>query len=177
MREPSSADAKPSEERAASRNLRELGFLWRFVRPYPVQAFGALLALSIAALTVLGFGFGLRKLVDEGFSAGNADLFLRQLLLTGGQIAVQDLRFTPDLIKLFLELRHQAIKIEPCLLERPRLADLGENQQQDDRPETAADTVEKRQAEPLGLSPPSSPHGQSSGGLRNDPPLRMASFQ
>ena len=68
MRKPSSAEAKPSEERSASRNFRELGFLWRFVRPYSVQAFGALLALSIAALTVLGFGFGLRKLVDEGFA-------------------------------------------------------------------------------------------------------------
>ena len=81
MREPSSAEAKFSEERAASRNLRELGFLWHFVRPYPVQAFGALLALSIAALTVLGFGFGLRKLVDEGFAAGNADLFDQAILV------------------------------------------------------------------------------------------------
>ena len=81
MREPSSAEAKLSEERATSRNLRELGFLWHFVRPYPVQAFGALLALSIAALTVLGFGFGLRKLVDEGFAAGNADLFDQAILV------------------------------------------------------------------------------------------------
>jgi len=81
MREPSSVEAKLSEERAASRNLRELGFLWHFVRPYPVQAFGALLALSIAALTVLGFGFGLRKLVDEGFAAGNADLFDQAILV------------------------------------------------------------------------------------------------
>jgi ATP-binding cassette subfamily B protein len=81
MREPSSAEAKLSEERAASRNLRELGFLWRFVRPYPVQALGALFALSIAALTVLGFGFGLRKLVDEGFAAGNAALFDQAILV------------------------------------------------------------------------------------------------
>jgi ATP-binding cassette subfamily B protein len=81
MREPSSVEAKLSDERATSRNLRELGFLWHFVRPYPVQAFGALLALSIAALTVLGFGFGLRKLVDEGFAAGNADLFDQAILV------------------------------------------------------------------------------------------------
>ncbi len=81
MREPSSAEAKLSEERAASRNLRELEFLWRFVRPYPVQALGALFALSIAALTVLGFGFGLRKLVDEGFAAGNAALFDQAILV------------------------------------------------------------------------------------------------
>jgi ATP-binding cassette subfamily B protein len=81
MREPSPAEAKLSEERAASRNLRELGFLWHFVRPYPVPAMGALFALSIAALTVLGFGFGLRKLVDEGFAAGNAALFDQAILV------------------------------------------------------------------------------------------------
>ena len=81
MREPSSVEARPGEERAASRNFRELRFLWRFVRPYPAPALGALLALSIAALTVLGFGFGLRKLVDEGFAAGNAELFDQAVLV------------------------------------------------------------------------------------------------
>lgn len=81
MRKASSAEAEPSEERAASRKFRELGFLWRFVRPYPAPALGALLALSIAALTVLGFGFGLRKLVDEGFAAGNAELFDQAVLV------------------------------------------------------------------------------------------------
>ena len=81
MREPSSAEAKLSEERAAGRNFRELAFLWRFVRPYPLQALGALLALSVAALTVLGFGFGLRKLVDEGFAAGNEALFDQAILV------------------------------------------------------------------------------------------------
>jgi ATP-binding cassette, subfamily B, bacterial len=79
--EPSAAEGKPSEERAASRNFRELAFLWRFVRQYPVQALGALLALSVAALTVLGFGFGLRKLVDEGFAAGNEALFDQAILV------------------------------------------------------------------------------------------------
>ncbi len=81
MREPSSVEARPGEERAASRNFRELRFLWRFLRPYPAPALGALLALSIAALTVLGFGFGLRKLVDEGFAAGNAELFDQAVLV------------------------------------------------------------------------------------------------
>jgi len=70
-----------SEERAAGRNLRELAFLWRFVRPYPLQAVGALVALSVAALTVLGLGFGLRKLVDEGFAAGNEALFDQAILV------------------------------------------------------------------------------------------------
>jgi ATP-binding cassette subfamily B protein len=81
MRERSAAEAGASEERAVSRNLRELGFLWRFMRPYPLQLVGAALALSVAALTVLGLGFGLRKLVDEGFAAGNATLFDQAILV------------------------------------------------------------------------------------------------
>ena len=88
MREPSSADADVKEERTSSRHLRELGFLWRFLRPYPWQAIGALLALSIAALTVLALGFGLRKLVDEGFAAGNAALFDQAILVLLGAVLV-----------------------------------------------------------------------------------------
>lgn len=88
MREPSSAEAELDEERAPSRNLRELRFLWRFMHPYPWQALGALLALSVAALTVLGFGFGLRKLVDDGFTAGNAALFDQSILVLLGAVLV-----------------------------------------------------------------------------------------
>ena len=86
MREADFAEARLNEERSASRNLRELGFLWRFVRPYPKQVLGALLALSVAALTVLAFGFGLRKLVDEGFAAGNAALFDQAILVLLGAV-------------------------------------------------------------------------------------------
>ncbi len=75
MREPSHTEDRESEDRARGRNLGELRFLWRFVSPYRLQMAGALLALGVAALTVLALGFGLRKLVDEGFAAGNAALF------------------------------------------------------------------------------------------------------
>ena len=88
MREKSFAETKPTEDRAASRNLRELGFLWRYVRPYPLQVLGALLALSVAAVTVLGFGFGLRKLVDEGFAAGNTGLFDQAILVLLGAVLI-----------------------------------------------------------------------------------------
>ncbi len=88
MRESSAAETGSSAERAVSRNLRELGFLWRFVRPYPLQAVGALAALSVAALTVLGLGFGLRKLVDEGFAAGNEALFDQAILVLLGAVLV-----------------------------------------------------------------------------------------
>ena len=61
-------------ERAASRKLGQLGRIWRFVKPYRLQVAGATCAVVVAAGTVLGLGFGLRKLVDEGFASGNADL-------------------------------------------------------------------------------------------------------
>jgi ATP-binding cassette subfamily B protein len=88
MREPSYAEDGASEERAASRNLRELRFLWRFVQPYRVQAVGALAALSLAAATVLALGFGLRKLVDEGFAGGDAALFDQAVLVLLGAVLV-----------------------------------------------------------------------------------------
>ncbi|MCH8808952.1 MAG: ATP-binding cassette domain-containing protein [Proteobacteria bacterium] len=61
-------------ERASSRKLGQLGRIWRFVKPYRLRVAGAACAVAVAAGTVLGLGFGLRKLVDEGFASGNADL-------------------------------------------------------------------------------------------------------
>ncbi|MCH8000771.1 MAG: ATP-binding cassette domain-containing protein [Proteobacteria bacterium] len=61
-------------ERASSRKLGQLGRIWRFVKPYRLRVAGATFAVAVAAGTVLGLGFGLRKLVDEGFASGNADL-------------------------------------------------------------------------------------------------------
>jgi ATP-binding cassette subfamily B protein len=88
MREPSHTEDRESEERARGRNLGELQFLWRFVSPYRLQMAGALLALVVAALTVLALGFGLRKLVDEGFAAGNSDLFDQAVLVLLGVVLV-----------------------------------------------------------------------------------------
>ena len=61
-------------ERASSRKLGQLGRIWRFAKPYRLRIAGATFAVAVAAGTVLGLGFGLRKLVDEGFASGNADL-------------------------------------------------------------------------------------------------------
>ena len=88
MRGPSYVETGSPEERPASRNLRELRFLWRFVRPYGLQVAGALVALTVAAATVLAMGFGLRKLVDEGFAAGNAALFDQAILVLLGAVLV-----------------------------------------------------------------------------------------
>ena len=75
MRRESGVPRTPATaERAASRKLGQLGRIWRFVKPYRLRVAGATFAVAVAAGTVLGLGFGLRKLVDEGFASGNADL-------------------------------------------------------------------------------------------------------
>ncbi len=48
--------------------ISELRRLWRFVAPYKLAVGGAMVALSVAAVTVLFVGVGVRLLVDEGFS-------------------------------------------------------------------------------------------------------------
>ncbi len=56
------------------RSLRELRRLGGFLRPYRLAIAGAGLALTVAAGTVLVIGQGLRRLVDDGFAAGNIAL-------------------------------------------------------------------------------------------------------
>ena len=73
-REPEVLRGSATAERASSRKLGQLGRIWRFVKPYRLRVAGATCAVAVAAGTVLGLGFGLRKLVDEGFASGNADL-------------------------------------------------------------------------------------------------------
>ena len=97
----------------------------------------------------------------------------RTLIVLG---ALFYLGLAADLVELFLELQDLFLEILPRLLQGPRLADLRQHQKQDDGAEAAADAVEKRQAQPVRTSTPP-PHGQSSGGLRKDPPVRSASFQ
>lgn len=63
-----------SEGPPPKRSLRELRRLGRFLRPYRLAIAGALLALTVAAATVLVIGQGLRRLVDDGFAAGNIGL-------------------------------------------------------------------------------------------------------
>ncbi len=73
--------ARPDAERPASRRLAELTRLWPFVRPYRIRVAGAFLALLVAASTVLALGFGLRRLVDDGFASGNAGLLDQAVLV------------------------------------------------------------------------------------------------
>ena len=53
------------------RELGELRRLGRFLRPYRLAVACALVALTVAAGTVLAIGQGVRRLVDDGFAAGD----------------------------------------------------------------------------------------------------------
>ncbi len=80
MRQPSLIEQARNSDRPKRRGLKVLAGLAPYLRPYRPQVAGALAALTVAALTVLGLGFGLRKLVDEGFAAGD-DALLDQALV------------------------------------------------------------------------------------------------
>ncbi len=58
--------------RGKSRDLRHLRRLARYLLPYRMRVIGAILALIVAAASVLSLGAGLRYLVDSGFAADNA---------------------------------------------------------------------------------------------------------
>ncbi len=60
----------PPEPPAATRDFRALRRVLAFVRPYRLRLAGAMLALVVAAATVLALGQGLRFLIDGGFRSG-----------------------------------------------------------------------------------------------------------
>jgi ATP-binding cassette subfamily B protein len=80
------------DDRAAPRkkdkgDIRKLRALWRFLRPYRLRFALALIAMSIAAGSVLALGTALKHVIDEGFSGGNAAA-LNATLATVAVIAV-----------------------------------------------------------------------------------------
>lgn len=62
------------------RKIGELRRLGRFLSPYRLYVLGAMLALTVAAGTVLTIGQGVRRLVDDGFAAGNVELLNQSLV-------------------------------------------------------------------------------------------------
>jgi ATP-binding cassette subfamily B protein len=73
------------------RDLRPLQLLLPYLRPYRRQMGLALLALVVAASTVLAFGACLRALIDRGFAAGNSDVLdyaLASLLVAVAVLAI-----------------------------------------------------------------------------------------
>ncbi len=61
---------EPRASAPAKSSVVRLRPLFAYLRPYRGQVVGAVVALVVAAATVLGIGIGLRALVDEGFRAG-----------------------------------------------------------------------------------------------------------
>lgn len=72
--------AEGDETLPPKRKIGELRRLGRFLKPYRLAVVGALLALTVAAGTVLTIGQGVRRLVDEGFAAGNINLLNQALI-------------------------------------------------------------------------------------------------
>jgi len=72
---------RTSSDREGSRDYRMLFRLARFAMPYRWQIVGATIALIITAGTTLALGTGLRVLVDQGFSTGDASLLDRAVLI------------------------------------------------------------------------------------------------
>ena len=70
-----------NEQRPGSRDLRVLGQLFGFLRPYAPVVIAAALALLVAAAAVLGFGIVLQRVVDDGLNTGSAEALNEALLL------------------------------------------------------------------------------------------------
>jgi len=86
MRMSGAVPGAAGDEARARGSLKLLAELWRFVRPYGLQLAGAMTALVITSGTVLALGMGLRRLVDEGFAAGDADLLNQAVLVLFGVV-------------------------------------------------------------------------------------------
>ena len=85
---PSQTAPGDSAQPPPSKDLSQLRHILRFVLPYRWQMLGALVALTVAAGTVLAMGAGLRRLVDGGFAEGNPALLDQSLFALLGVIIV-----------------------------------------------------------------------------------------
>lgn len=93
MRDGASASEKEPEVRESDardetgrRDFTPLRALLPFLRPYSLQVFYAAIALTVAAVTVLATGNGLRLLVDEGFSKGDPELLDKAVIVLIGVV-------------------------------------------------------------------------------------------
>ncbi|WP_042703642.1 ABC transporter transmembrane domain-containing protein [Azospirillum sp. B506] len=76
------------EADARRRDLGPLRRLVPFLLPYKWRILGAMVALTVAAGTVLGLGQGMRVLIDQGFAGGDTSLLDRALLVLLAVIAL-----------------------------------------------------------------------------------------
>jgi ATP-binding cassette subfamily B protein len=74
-------DPRPGSDRTRARTLAPLRALWPFLKPYRLRMAGTAVCLTVAAVTVLALGQGLKALIDRGFGTGEAALLDRAVLL------------------------------------------------------------------------------------------------
>jgi ATP-binding cassette subfamily B protein len=88
LRTPPASEPSASSERPKSRDIRQLARIAGFLAPYRRQAVYAAIALVIASMSVLAVGQGLKAVVDQGFSADNADTLDQALVILLGIVLV-----------------------------------------------------------------------------------------
>lgn len=122
-------------ERDKTRNMKPLRQFLRYLHPYRWQAVGAGLALSLAAMTVLGLGQGLRHLVDIGFATGDSGPLDRAVLVL---LAVTGLLACATAARFFLvswigervvadvrrDLYDRVIGLDPAFFETTRTGEI-----------------------------------------------------
>mgnify|MGYP001165022415 FL=1 len=88
MRHKSYLEVENSAERAKTKDFKVLKGLAKYLLPYKWGLVGALIALIIAASTVLSIGQGLRFLVDDGFGKTDVALLDTALLVLLGVVVL-----------------------------------------------------------------------------------------
>jgi len=64
--------SSPTELAPSEARFAVIQFMWPFVRPYWPRIAWAMGGLAIAAAAVLAIGEGLKRVIDQGFTAGNS---------------------------------------------------------------------------------------------------------
>ena len=124
-----------TEQRPSSRNLRVLKQLFTFMRPYRGALLGAVLALLVAAMAVLGFGVVLQRVVDHGLSSGSATaldqallLFLIVVTVMAASVAARVYLVTWIGERVVADIRKavfaQVLKLEPAFFEVTRTGEV-----------------------------------------------------
>jgi ATP-binding cassette subfamily B protein len=124
-----------TEQRPSSRNLRVLKQLFSFMQPYRGALLGAVLALLVAAMAVLGFGVVLQQVVDHGLSSGSATalnqallLFLVVVTVMAASVAARVYLVTWIGERVVADIRKavfaQVLKLEPAFFEVTRTGEV-----------------------------------------------------
>jgi ATP-binding cassette, subfamily B, bacterial len=125
---------KPEPKRSP-KDIKKLAALIRFVAPYKGRFALAMLALLIAAGTVLAIGQGLKHVIDQGFTSGNAATLDQALLTLGGLLFVLGIatfsryyliswvgqRFVADLRRAVYD---HILTLSPAFFERTRTGEV-----------------------------------------------------